>query len=232
MLWAGVLFAGDLFFWHLSILKTSVANATFLSTTAPVWVMLVSAVFLKEKISRAALIGLVLCLIGGSTLIGDTLSFNPQHWLGDVFGLITAFFFGLYFFGIKGARALAGAVRTTFAASAISAACLLLVTVITGDQLIPTTLNGALALIAMAAISQAMGQGLLSVALGQLPTVFSALVIFLEAVAAAALAWLVLDEALSVLQILGGGLILIGIFIARPKIEPGTATDRAAPSQG
>ena len=232
MLWAGVLFAGDLFFWHLSILKTSVANATFLSTTAPVWVMLVSAVFLKEKISRAALIGLVLCLIGGSTLIGDTLSFNPQHWLGDVFGLITAFFFGLYFVGIKGARALAGAGRTTFAASAISSACLLLVTVITGDQLIPTTLNGALALIAMAAISQAMGQGLLSVALGQLPTVFSALVIFLEAVAAAALAWLVLDEALSVLQILGGGLILIGIFIARPKIEPGTATDRAAPSQG
>jgi hypothetical protein len=48
----------------------------------------------------------------------------------------------------------------------------------------------------------------------------------------AALAWLVLDEALSVLQILGGGLILIGIFIARPKIEPGTATDYAAPSQG
>ena len=217
MLWAGVLFAGDLFFWHLSILKTSVANATFLSTTAPVWVMLVSALFLKEKIGVAALSGLALCLIGGSALIGDTLHFNPHHWLGDVFGLITAFFFGLYFFGIKQARALAGAGRTTFAASAVSAACLLLVTVISGDSLIPTTVEGAVALVAMAAISQAMGQGLLSVALGQLPTVFSALVIFMEAVAAAALAWMVLNEPLSALQIVGGGLILIGIFIARPK---------------
>ena len=232
MLWAGVLFAGDLFFWHLSILKTSVANATFLSTTAPVWVMLVSAVFLKEKISRAAFAGLVLCLIGGSTLIGDTLSFNPQHWLGDVFGLITAFFFGLYFFGIKNARAFAGAGRTTFAASAVSAACLLLVTLITGDTRMPTTLKGALALIAMAAISQAMGQGLLSVALGKLPTVFSALVIFLEAVAAAALAWLILDEALSLLQILGGGLILCGIFIARPKLEPAPCTVSEHTQQG
>ena len=232
MLWAGVLFAGDLFFWLLSILKTSVANATFLSTTAPVWVMLVSAIFLKEKISRAAFAGLLLCLIGGSTLIGDTLSFNPQHWMGDLFGLITAFFFGMYFFGIKGARNFAGAGRTTFAASAVCAACLLLVTLVTGDTLLPTSLNGALALLAMAVISQAMGQGMLSVALGQLPTFFSALVIFLEAVAAAGLAWLILDETLSLLQILGGGLILWGIFIARPKHDPTPHTESYTPIPG
>src|ERR1700754_257832 len=30
---AGIFFAGDLFFWHLSILATTVANATFLATT-------------------------------------------------------------------------------------------------------------------------------------------------------------------------------------------------------
>ena len=35
---AGVFFAGDLFFWHLSILRTSLANATLLATMAPVWV--------------------------------------------------------------------------------------------------------------------------------------------------------------------------------------------------
>jgi drug/metabolite transporter (DMT)-like permease len=220
MLWAGLLFAGDLIFWHLSILKTSVANATFLSTTAPVWVMLVTAIVLKEKISRAALAGLALCLTGGMTLIGETLHFNPQHWLGDLFGLITSFFFGLYFFAIKGARAFAGAGRTTFAASAVCSACLLVFALATGDTLLPTTLKGALALILMAAISQAFGQGLLSVALGQLPTFFSALVIFLEAVAAAALAWIVLDEPLSLLQTGGGALILLGIFVARPQQDP------------
>lgn len=36
----GLLFAGDLFFWHLSIQYTTVANATLLSNFAPVIVTL------------------------------------------------------------------------------------------------------------------------------------------------------------------------------------------------
>ncbi len=54
-------------------------------------------------------------------------------------------------------------------------------------------------------------------ALGRLPAGFSSLVIFLEAIAAALLAWLVLGEALGPLQGLGGGLILAGIAVARPR---------------
>ena len=34
---AGIFFSIDLFFWHLSILHTSIANATFLSSMAPIW---------------------------------------------------------------------------------------------------------------------------------------------------------------------------------------------------
>ena len=45
---AGLLFAGDLTFWHLAIMKTTVANATFLATLAPVWVVLGSGLFLGE----------------------------------------------------------------------------------------------------------------------------------------------------------------------------------------
>jgi drug/metabolite transporter (DMT)-like permease len=71
----------------------------------------------------------------------------------------------------------------------------------------------------MALISQAGGQGLLAVALGRLPAVFSSLVIFLEAVAAALFGWIILGEALTLLQALGGLLILAGIWIARPKAE-------------
>jgi drug/metabolite transporter (DMT)-like permease len=55
------------------------------------------------------------------------------------------------------------------------------------------------------------------VALGRLPTVFSSLVIFLEAVAAAGFAWLLLDEPVSLLQALGGAVILYGIWVARPR---------------
>jgi drug/metabolite transporter (DMT)-like permease len=71
----------------------------------------------------------------------------------------------------------------------------------------------------MAWISHAGGQGLLSVALGRLPPVFSSLVIYLEAVAAALFAWVLLGEALTPVQTLGGLLILAGIWTARPKRE-------------
>ena len=51
-------------------------------------------------------------------------------------------------------------------------------------------------LVALALVSQVGGQGLLAVALGTLPATFSSLVIFLEAIAAAAFGWVVLGEAL------------------------------------
>jgi len=42
-------------------------------------------------------------------------------------------------------------------------------------------------------------------------------VIFLEAVAAASFGWLLLNEPLGIVQALGGLLILVGIYVARPR---------------
>src|SRR5262245_17576195 len=50
ILLAGLTFAADLFFWHLAILNTTVANATFLATMAPVWVVLGSGMFIAERV--------------------------------------------------------------------------------------------------------------------------------------------------------------------------------------
>jgi drug/metabolite transporter (DMT)-like permease len=69
----------------------------------------------------------------------------------------------------------------------------------------------------MAWISHAGGQGRLSLALGRLPAAFSSLVIFLEAIAAAGFAYLLLGEPLTWAQAAGGLSIMAGIFIARPK---------------
>jgi drug/metabolite transporter (DMT)-like permease len=78
-------------------------------------------------------------------------------------------------------------------------------------------LRGWAILIALAWVSHAGGQGLLAVALGSLPAMFSSLVIFLEALAAAGLGWLVLSERVTLLQAVGGLVIVGGIWIARPR---------------
>lgn len=214
---AGLVFAGDLFFWHLSILSTTVANATFFATTAPLFVVLVVWLVLKQRVSRGTVIGLLFCLLGGAALIGQSLQVDPARIRGDVYGLITAFFFGLYFLAVGKARETAGAARVTFEAGSISAAALLAIALMFEPRVVPQTWQGLAALTALGFISQAGGIGLLAVALGRLPPVFSSLVIFLEAVAAAAFGWLFLGEALTLPQTLGGALILFGIWTARPK---------------
>ncbi|HKG83007.1 MAG TPA: DMT family transporter [Beijerinckiaceae bacterium] len=220
---AGLAFAGDLFFWHLAILDTTVANATFFATTAPVFVVLVTWLVLRRRVAGATVAGLLLCLLGGAALVGASLALDLGHLRGDLEGVVTAFFFGLYFLAVERARDGAGAGRVTFEASVVTAVVLLPVAVALEPAILPGSAAGWLALIALAWVSHAGGQGLLSVALGRLPATFSSLVIFLEAVATAAFGWIILGERVTLTQGLGGALILGGIYVARPRngVVPG-----------
>jgi drug/metabolite transporter (DMT)-like permease len=214
---AGVFFAGDLFFWHLSILNTTIANSTFLATTAPIWVVLVAWIWLRDRISGWTLLGLALCIAGGGALVGDSIQIDRSRLLGDAYGAATGIFFGLYFHAIRIGRMTHGAGRLTFLSTAVTALCLFAVALALEPRLLPQTLQGWLALAALGMVTHAAGQGLLSVALGTLPTVFSSLVIFMEAIVAALFAWAVLGESLSVIQIAGGFAIMLGIWVARPR---------------
>jgi drug/metabolite transporter (DMT)-like permease len=163
--------------------------------------------------------GLALCLLGGAALIGQSLQADPARIVGDLYGVATAFFFGLYFLAASRARKTAGAARVTFEAGLITSAILLVVALLFDTRVVPRTAQGIAALLAMSYVSHAGGQGLLAIALGRLPAVFSSLVIFLEAIAAAVFGWAILGEALTPVQSLGGALILFGIWIARPRAD-------------
>lgn len=217
ILLAGLFFTGDLFFWHLAILGTTVANATFLATTAPVWVALGAWALLGETVGARILAGLALCIAGGFALVGESYGFAPQRLNGDLFGIATALFFGCYVLSVRAARARHGAAALMFSSTAITAACLFVIALAFEPRILPQSLAGASALVALALISQVGGQGLVAVALGTLPATFSSLVIFLEAIAAATFGWLLLNEPLGIVQALGAVLILVGIFVARPR---------------
>ena len=214
---AGLCFAGDLFFWHLAILNTTVANATFFAVSAPVFVVVGAFLFLGERSGARVFIGLAVCIAGGMALIGQSYQVDPARLSGDFFGIVTALFFGAYVVAVRNARAKHGAARLMFLSTTITAALLLLAALVIEQPLLPRSLDGMAALLALALISQVGGQGLLAFALGSLPATFSSLVIFLEAIAAATLGWLVLGEQLTLIQTLGGVLILLGIVVARPR---------------
>ncbi|MBK9082173.1 MAG: DMT family transporter [Rhizobiales bacterium] len=222
----GLVFTGDLFVWHLSIVKTTVANATFFATTAPVWVVVFGWLLFGERAARATLAGLALCLVGGAALIGQSVTISATRVAGDLYGLATAVFFGLYFLTVRAARRDSGAARVTFEASLITAVLLFAVAFAAEGRFFPDTVAGWAAMFGMSWISHAGGQGLLAVALGQLPATFSSLVIFLEAVAGALFGWALLGEPVTWPQALGGLAILAGIWIARPRAAPPPPSSR------
>lgn len=214
---AGLAFTGDLFFWHLSIVNTTVANATFFATTAPIWVVLFGWLIFRARASSGVLIGLALCIAGGAALLTQSLNLATGRATGDLYGLLTGVFFGLYFLAVQAARKDASAARVTFEASTITAALLFVVALVLERRMSPNSAQGVAVLIALAWISHAGGQGLLAVALGRLPAAFSSLVIFLEAIAASCFAWIILGEPVTLVQGAGGLAILAGIYVARPR---------------
>ncbi len=218
---SGLFFAGDLVFWHLSIVNTTMANATLMACLAPVWVIMFSGAFIGEPVGRNSYYGLALCLIGAATLVGSSYTIKPTRIIGDIYGFITSIFFGLYFLAMRVARRTKGSGELTFLSTIITTLCLLVIALISvyaaNQQFFPKSLNGILALGALGTLSHAGGQGLLAVALGALSAVFSSLVIFIEAVAGAFFGWLVFAEDLTSPQMAGALAILAGIWVARPK---------------
>ncbi|MGX1308008.1 drug/metabolite transporter (DMT)-like permease [Amorphus suaedae] len=214
---SGLFFSGDLVFWHLSIVHTTVANATFLATMAPVWVILASGLVIREPVGRDAVLGLGLCIVGAALLIGLSYSFAPGRLDGDIYGVITSMFFGGYFLAMRVARRTVPPGLLMFRGGLVTAAVLLVVAVASEDRLLPGGWSGIATLLALALVSHAGGQGLLSYALGHLTAAFSSLVIFLEALTAAVAGWIVLGEVVSPAQAIGGAAILAGIWVARPR---------------
>lgn len=214
---AGLMFSGDLIFWHLAILNTTMANATFMVCLAPVWVILFSGFLIDEKVERRAIGSLVVCLAGLALLINSSIQIDTTRLIGDIYGLITSIFLGLYFIAMRAGRRTENGSTLFLNSTLITCMVLFLAAMISGDALLPETLRGWGALFSLGILTHAGGQGLVTLAMGILTAMFSSLVIFLEAVAAAFFGWLIFDEKLSALQIIGGGLILSGVWFARPS---------------
>lgn len=212
---SGIFFAGDLAFWHWSIKLTSIANATLLANSAPIFVTCGAFIIFREKFSKLFLVGLVLALFGIVLLMGNSYELNPHFFLGDLFGVTAAIFYAAYILSV-------GSLRRVFSTSTIMgwsgvASCLVLfpVLLLFDEAIFATTAVAWGILICLALISHAGGQSLIAYSLAHLPAAFGSVGLLLQPVLATILAWFIFSEALSLYQVVGGIIVLIGIAFAR-----------------
>ena len=216
LLAAGFAFAGDLAFWHKSIQLTSVANSTLLANLASLFVTLAAWIFLRQRPSGLFLAGLAAALVGVTLLVHTSLEFSSTGLLGDALGVVTAMFYAGYILAVKGLRDRGEATLHLMAVtSTITAIFLFPAALASGEPMLPASAFGWWTLIGLALVSHAAGQGLIAYALAHLPAAFSSVSLLFQPVMAALFAWALLAEGLVPMQVLGGLIVLAGIYLAR-----------------
>lgn len=212
---AGLFFAADIALWHFSIQATTVANATLLTNFAPVFVTLGAWVLFRERPTLVFALGLIVALVGAALLLGASFQIDRGHVVGDLFGLSSALFYGAYQLTIKQVRRGTGTLQVILASTTVSALALLILAAFTEPALVPLTLSGWLMVVALAVVSQTLGQGLIVQGLAHLPSGFSSVTLLVQPLVAAVLAWFVLGEMLGPLALFGAVVVLAGIVLAR-----------------
>ena len=215
LLLAGLFWTGDLVALHWVLKLTSIANASLLTMTGPIFVTLGAWLLFREHIGRGFLLGLIISLAGAAPLVATSVELSREHLWGDAIAMSAAGFFAAYLLAIKQLR---GALPTgtimcltcLFSLPGLFAAAWL-----SGGSWPRRRLAAWLIVLALALSAQAFGQAFIALAMSRLPAPFTSVALLVQPFLAILLGWIVLDEAATALQFVGGLVVLAGILVSR-----------------
>jgi drug/metabolite transporter (DMT)-like permease len=226
---AAVCFAADLAIMHLAIRMTNVAVATLFTNCAPFFVGLLGIVGLSDRPTRRFWQALPMALVGAILLIGAN-SMGGGAISGDLLALCAAMFYAGYLVIVRELRA-QGATSSSVMVwvTAISTILLLPLFVMAGAP-VPTSWQTWSLILVLVFVGQFLGQGLVTIALRQLPASLSSIVLLIQPVIAAVLSWAILSETLDFLQISGMVIVLAAIAYATMGRSPVAAPSTVSPA--
>jgi len=200
--------------WIASLGYTSVASSVVLVSMGPLFVGLGSWVLLRERPSWPLAVGILLAAVGSVVISWGDLRQGRDQLVGDVLALAGAVMMAGYL--MIGRKVRARRSLVTYIALVYGVAMLTLVIIVAvGRQPMlgfsPTAYG---LMLALALIPQLIGHSTLNWALGHLSATYVSIVTLAEPVASGLLAYLFLGEAVTLVTVGGGLLVLIGIYIA------------------
>jgi drug/metabolite transporter (DMT)-like permease len=213
---SGLALAADLVAWHWCLHMTTVATATLLGNTAPIWVALGGFLFFRERFDALFLAGLALAVLGVWGLVaGGTKPIDLRDELALGLGVFTGIAYAAYLRGGTAARRGLSTSQVMFWGSVAATLPLLPIALATETDVVPQTLHDWAVVLGLSLLSQVLGQSLINWAMGHLPAAFSSLALLLNPLFAALCAWPILGEALTPLQMVSGLGMILGILLAR-----------------
>ncbi len=214
---AGVFLAIDLILWHISFHLTTVANANLLANLIPFTVIPLSFIIFKEKIRPVFILALGITIIGLVTLVSGKTVITENNIRGDILATLTSIFYGLYFLIIsylRGKRQFSTGYILFFSGFG-SLLILIPYSLIFENNHFPRTGNGIAILLLLAVVSHLLGQGLLAVSLKNIKAALGSVLVLSQPVIAAIYSFIIFNEHLTTMEMLGIFIVIGGIYIAK-----------------
>ena len=221
---AGVLFAADIASWHIGILRTTLANATLFGNSATLIFPIYGFLIARAWPTRMQSLALVLAAAGAALLLGRSYQLDPKNLAGDLLSLLAGVLYTGYFILMARARESMAPLSSLALSTAASIVPLLLIALALGERVLPHAWGP---LIALALVSQVLGQGCMIYALGKLPPLVMGLGLLIQPVVAAAVGWWRYGERLALPDLVGAVLVAVALVLVR-KVAPEPAKDQIA----
>jgi drug/metabolite transporter (DMT)-like permease len=209
----GMLFGSDIAIWNLSIHYSNATQATLLTNLSPVWVGIASSLFLHDKPGRQFWIGTVVALSGMVILMG-TDTFTKMHFdKGFLMALTSGLLYASYMIVSKRVLNRMKIVSFMVYSMCVSSIYLFILCMLNDEPLgnFTPVVWGVLSV--QGIICQLLGWLTISYAVQKLDAQRVSLALLSQSVVTGLIAWLFINEKISLQMIIGGIVILAGIGI-------------------
>lgn len=231
--------------WITSLEYTTVASSVVLVSTGPLWVALLSPILLKEKLTRVTKFGLGLTLLGGALIsLSDacvweqglycpSLSnlFHGQAMWGNFLALMGAWAVTGYLIIGRHLRKTVSLILYIFIVYSAAALILIALMLLSGESPFGYEPVSYIWLLLLALLPQLIGHSIYNWALRFLPVSFVSITTLGEPIGSVILAYFILFEKPSPAILIGGILILTGIYLASKQSLETNPTEKEAQVQ-
>ncbi|GAB3328256.1 DMT family transporter [Larkinella ripae] len=209
----GIFFASDIAVWNLSIQYSSATQASLLTNLSPIWVGIGAFLFSTEKPTKFFWLGAFIAFGGMVLLMGIETVVNLRFDKSFFLAVLSGLFYAGYIVGSRTVLKKLPILLFMVCSMTVSSLYLLAVCLLLGEPLWGFAPPVWGSLVIQKLVCQLLGWFSVSHALQRIDAQRVSLSLLSQALVTGLLAWLLIDEQITVQMVLGGVIILLGIAI-------------------
>lgn len=213
----GVLFACDIALWNTSIMLSKASISTLLANLAPVWVGIGALLFMKEKPTKLFWFGTAIAIFGVTIIIGISEVMETRLNFGNILAIVASVFYGAYLITVRKGRISLDTFSFTTISMITSTLVLGFICLVTATPLWGFSSKTWLSLAALGLVPQLLGWLAINQALGHIKPTVASVSLLSQTVFTAIFSVFILNEVLTLQEIGGALVVLVGIYLVNRR---------------